>query len=42
MMIETGYGAQGLSQIGNTQALEKTQTTARTETVHSAGAAPLG
>lgn len=42
MMIETGHGAQGLSQIGNTQALEKNQTTARVETVHSAGAASLG
>lgn len=42
MMIETGYGAQGLSPIGNTQPLEKTHSTARAETVHSAGTMPLG
>lgn len=37
MMIETGYGAQGLGQIGNTQPLEKPQAAARGETVHQAG-----
>ncbi|RON67800.1 YopD family type III secretion system translocon subunit [Pseudomonas fluorescens] len=42
MIIETGYGAQGLGQIDNTQALEKTQPAARGETVHAAGAIPLG
>ena len=42
MMIETGYGAHGLGQIGNTQSLEKTQAGARTETVHSANTALPG
>lgn len=42
MIIETGYGAQGLGQIGNTQALENTQPAARSETAHAAGSMPLG
>ncbi|MDR9860954.1 MULTISPECIES: YopD family type III secretion system translocon subunit [Pseudomonas] len=42
MIIETGYGAHGLSQVGNTQPLEKTQSAARSETVHAAGMMPLG
>ncbi|WP_347902472.1 YopD family type III secretion system translocon subunit [Pseudomonas purpurea] len=42
MNIDKGYAAQGTNPIGNTQPLEKTQSAAKGETVHSAGTAPVG
>jgi hypothetical protein len=42
MNIDKGYAAQGANPIGNLQPLEKNQSTAKGETVHSAGMVPVG